>query len=969
MTTQPSLDAVQNVVGMLVTNALGGKNSAASVGALQQYKHDPAFNATLAAVFAAPAAAAFPGLALPHGHDWAAIRQAAGLTLKNNVTAQLGEATLVHAAQVTQAVLNAAAGTTDTPIVNTAAQVMAKITACMGMGWWGTNAGIDIATLLLTTLLGAPQPVKVGAALVCLQYLLEDAASALGATSQVVMEKVAAAVDQHPSGEVRYKALGVLVNVLDFGAELDWNVETFSATQNGLLAGAPAAARAATTMAEQSILTPHAMSSQVLRRCLRIMQMLVPYVPYMTELMDAAALAALLTKWAQAAIHTLSAFQADSDTAAEAADVIGKALADADAPAGYEGPLEAFAQYVEANLETLMPATLQAIAISDEAEADIKEKDDYSHRDNWRKAAAVGKRREGDDAEAAGDEQDVGQGLRNAACRMLGELAKRAPKKCFDLVWAYAVPQFNPGTPWRHLETAITALATVYEGCQQGVVATLPTLVPHLCTVAELGRPGGTQHICVTASALWAIGVFSEWAGPHNPAMMRQLFTSLLAALPSPSKHVQWACTTALRTAVSVELEFSDGSAIPTVELLGAVNLCVPVFHTNNLAVLCDVVCRVVPALSADVCAKLVEVLQGHAATRLERLYTTLSARFNHPQPDGTFEVASDAIVEKDVLDIVRAIFQVFHYSETAAHDAQIPAHLTVWAQVLEQALAWGAFRDDIDLIAGPLQLVCTLLQAASTETARQFHGASGGKLTTVALGTLASVDEADTLCRGWACNLLYTLLTRLGAAAVPGADVVVEKLVPMASVAKSSFLAAESSLVLSALWDAFAPAGQLTSAMQHLAHAFAGQVRSDTFGNPHMHILAMSVASMMRHATGAVTAACFGNGVVETVALTVKDCDNAKAKALATIGVCGVTMQLAAAHDPNATRYVQAVFRLLSTWRDEATAYADLGLPAKGAELMRAAAVQPALAGWLQTELTHFGPAHRQVFQQDFGI
>lgn len=927
-----------DLIELLVSNGFRGENSRVAFRQLEASKGDPSFVVAVANIFASVECPVPPSASVQQA-SWPAVRQVAGFYLKTLIHAALPAEALAAIAQAALGIVNEAGVGR---LANAAGVVIARLTAAMGVAWWDAN-GLSLSNLLLEDMLVSQAPERVITGLMCLLYLVEDAANQIGSAVATILTRVCAASTSHSDQRVRDAALEVMQGMYAYGAELDWAVDNLSVTQRGMADAAYDAGAALATLLSSGQLSPDAV-----RRCFDTAFFLVDYTTYILQANPEAP--QVFTAWAGAVVNY--AGSSELDVAWSAIEFMNRALRYYDS-CGYDEASTMLAQPIVDQHPTLIPILLRAVVLSDAEVEEVTSTDHYTHRDaHVRKSGAKKKSRSSAGSGTVEGEEMVSEAtLRAAACKTLHAAAIADCEVVYNTVMPVVTEAFN-STEWRAREAAIAAVGEIHEGCQRELNPFLPQLIPTLGAGIGSGDPS-ESHVCLITISIWALGKFSEWAMGHNAQLFDQMLGAVLPCFTSLSKHVQWAAVTMVRDALTkaIIVDPSGGPFIQHIpKLLEQIVTCVPVYHTNNLALLCTVTVQALP-LAPEHVDNIVGPFEAECQKRLGLLQQSMDQRY--VQNDSRVNVDMDAFELGALVGMAVKAFP------SEAHDAHARTAIGTWCSVLQYAMQLDVASDDAALILWPLQLIGVYVDAMRSQTLAAVFTESQGLPYTLA-STCGAIDDDDI--KAAACAVIHDLLNMLGTAGVPSCDDVVRFLVGFGTAQQHAAVLGDAGLLAAKLFEVF-PEG--TDDLRRYARLLGLQVRGDHIGNQSMILLAQCVGTMMT-----THPAVFDVKAAAETALALKQGDNEFYKATATQGVvtCITHHASSGGADPAQLGYaVASLVKLALSWQDDVAQYA--GLAETVSTCLANAMHDASMNAVLQHELTEMPPNVRNLFHQFYRV
>ncbi len=898
MIQEPSQSDLAAVVGLLHNNGVAVANGKAAYEALEQHRGSPLFCVALSRLFGS----AVPPAPLPAGAaDWAVYRQLAGLTLKNNVELaqqQLGESAIATAARSSLDVLQTGGAAV---LVRTAAQIITKVTAIAGLGWWDTLGGSPgyLASLLIGghSLMESSSPMQILGALYCVQYLLEDVPKQIGESSAVIVERVVnSVVVTHANQTVRKVAFRVACHPYELGAVLDWNVDVLSPLQVGLCNAAVHLARATSF-----IISSDSQDPVVATLALRAALLLIDYLDYFVPLMSGDEFQKLCVFWVSTAMACVQRPNGDRECAAAGADFLAQ-VADVFDRTGGEGVICGLAGVLQQGLATLLPALVEHAVMADEEVESIVETDHYSKRD----ASAVQVRHHGQahiEEDQTLGEDEAALTVRRSCAACISSCCKLAPEAAFPVVLQVASVGWSHAD-WRRREVGLLVFGAAVDGCYALMEQSLPTVASQMTQLVTRQD----EHICVVSMVMWVLGKTGSWLMTSAPSdTLSMVVQSCCSRLASESKRIQLAASTALNAIYSAG--HSTGSVAKLQPLLPGVtqtiHTCLPVYHTSSLMQLCILALNILPTLRSDEeVAALVTPFRADREVRMGRFVASYTACYVQCDPA--------ALVDKDVFQCDQVVIAGMMRCPQAG--AALPA-LQLWADLMADVAVRKVF-DDADLIYQAMYTVCNYLKVCDTASLTSWNRSTGSALASSTCRILFEAKHA--IVRSAGLMLLFNLVDLLAGESLP------EPSVPMclqmagrfAEEAESPDAYSDAARLAVAILTAFP--GQVEASLGAV-QAVAQKLRSDAFDS-----------SLLYYASTAFQL-CKGMRAVPRLAAVVPLCvvldllrqsPNDDAKASATVGLAHGLAAGAAAGQASALMspdVVHEILRLGFSWQQSA--------------------------------------------------
>jgi hypothetical protein len=681
MSTQPDAPTQQHaiqVIEILHFNGIQVGNTKASYEQLKQFEADPSFAMVLAHIFNADTPVAGSIAAQQGAVGWLHYRRLAGITLKNNVERAktlLGETAVIA---VAKSCIHELRQATHPSLVTIAAQIAVKITSIVGLDWWDSASLCNLPSFLLNELLGAAAETAVLGGLYSLQYLLEDVPKQLGNASEVIVQRVAQMViDENRPETIRRAAFRVASHPYELGSLLDWNVESLSPMQQGLCNASSSFAQCCTALLAAS---QHITFASLVLRSTTLM---FDYLEYF--LTNDAGSAHLVATWVGAALqHTLH--PSNADVAASAADFFAY-LFEVYERTGGEGPIQSLASASIQAFPSLIPVLFKYIALTQEEEQAILEKDHFSHRDAYAVVMQVSSSSGGrleDNADNDGVDDDEGT-LRKSAASCLDKLCTIAPNEAAPLILAEIGATWTHAD-WRVREASLLGFGSSVRGCFAAMASHLPNIVGNLKTVIG----DSSAHVCVVSMAMWCIQRVVTWlVSAEGQPFVTDLVHGIVVRLESDSKRVQASAVTALKVILQAigEVQLQLPSALVE-DAVRRVHRCIESrYNTGNLSSLCDVSLLLLGLLPDSMVVAFASPFFGVRTAKMACFEQSYSAALIEHQPN--------VLVDKDVMYIDRVLVAVLERSPSTEQHTAI---LSTWAGVLWDVAQRSAY-DDADLV------------------------------------------------------------------------------------------------------------------------------------------------------------------------------------------------------------------------------------------------------------------------------
>ena len=902
MLQEPTPNDIAVVVELLHNNGIAITNAKAAYQALEQHRSNPTFCVALSRIFGSTQ----PLTQLPQGAaDWTVYRQLAGITLKNNIEhAQhaLGESAISVAAKTSLDVLQSAASAV---MARTAAQIITKVTAIVGLGWWDSAAGGGTAGFLPSILIGpsslmvSTSPMQILGALYCVQYLLEDVPKQIGESSAVIVERVVnSVVVTHRDHAVRKVAFRVAIHPYEIGASLDWNVLVLSPLQVGLCNASVHLARATSF-----IITNDAQDPVVATLALRAMLMLIDYLDYFVGSMPPDEFGKMSVFWVSTAMACVERANGDRECAAAGADFLSQ-IAEVYDRSGGEGIIRPFAALVSQGLPTLLPALIEHAVMAEEEIEAIVSTDHYSKRD----ASAVQVRHHGQAAieedQTMGDDE-AAMTVRRSCSLCIQNCCKLSPEVAFPLILQAASAGWSHAD-WRRRDVALLVFGAAVDGCYGMMEQSLATVAPQLTQL--IARPD--EHICVVSMVMWVLGKTANWlmttAAQDVVASVVQAITGRLC---SESKRIQISAATALNSIYAAGHNLGTVSKLhPLLSSIAQnVHTCLPVYHTGSLSQLCILAMNILPTLQSDQeVSLLVAPFFAERETRMSRFASSYTSCYVNGD--------STALVDKDIFQCDQVV--IAGYMRCPSGGAALSA-LQTWADVMADVVNRRVF-DDADLIYQALFTACNYVKVCDTASLSSWNASTSSAL---ACSTLSILSESKhPTVRSAGLMLLTTLVNVLREAALPQGTVTpcLQLLVGFVNDAETADGVADASNLVIAILTACPSLVETTLAA---TQAVAQKLRNDSFGDSLTYYT--SIAGQLCRAMHTVPRlAAFLP--LSTIMDLLRQTANDEEKASATLGLAQGVQAIASGSPASFTpEVVQELLRFCFSWQQSARDFA----------------------------------------------
>ncbi|KPA81231.1 transportin2-like protein [Leptomonas pyrrhocoris] len=893
----PTRDDLVSVIKLLHNNGVEVSNSKAAYAELKQYETNPSFCVLLSVVFGAdvnPVA----DLALPV--DWGQYRQLAGITLKNNLAAArhaLGEDAVKEAARHGLQTLK---NPPDARLSRTAAQIVVKVIALTSFEWWTSSGLGDLPSILLNELLPADD-LKTLSALYCLQYLMEDLPKKIGASSEHIIVKVSQLVLASNTPLATRKAgFRMCFNIYEQASLLDWNVDTFSPLQEGLSKASYFFANVCTSLLESSCGGDSAFMILVLRSCV----FLLDYFDYFSQITPQDN-QRYVTFWINNSVQIICNSQNGGDgnheLIAAAIDVISTVVDLYDRNGG-ETVLRFLVADIPSLIPTLVPALVQHSLLSSEEITNIMDSDDYRIRDTTAVSFTVKGGTKDISQDDMLDDDAAAMTLRSSALKCVDVLSSFSSDATFKSLIARIQALWN-SNDWRAREAGIVLIGTIANGCAFELRGVLQSLVSQL--IEFIKNP--SEHVCVVSIAEWSLSRLSDGIVASFPDAMNTVIPLLSSRLQSTSKRVQITTVSALNTIHSALGNYGQLELLrPHLSgLLESICSCLPVYSTNNLAVLVDLLGKLILFLDdAAAAERLSGVLQAERQNRAAQFEKSYIALYVSGEPN--------VLLNKDIFSLDRATIAFL-----AAHPNNELAtlNLTTWNGVLGDIMSRNV-TDDADLIFNTLLICGAYITSVSTSALAQWVKTTSWALPTTAMHFLNGTEVYEI--KAAAVTLLSALIQVLGPDALPpGAhDTLLNKAAQELGEAEDPQWK-EISVRLITLITSKYP-GELSTAARGALGAANGALRSDVFGESAHYFgrMAFDLCYVLDTLPGFVAYLR-----IDTIAQLMAATENSQEKSDATIHLFRALVQT----PPEVFRnYLPAVIKVVYSWQQAASNYPE---------------------------------------------
>ena len=266
---------------------------------------------------------------------------------------------------------------------------------------------------------------------------------------------------------------------------------------------------------------------------------------------------------------------------------------------------EALRPCLEAMLPRLVPVLLEKMTYSQEEieEFDAQEEDDQAVPDRAEEIAPIFHRSKaaelgegsggggaGDDAGEEEDDDDdddaeVSQWtLRKCAANGLDNIASEFGDDILPLLLQRLQDKLQSTGHWAIRESAILALGAISDGCYEGIIEHMPVLYPYLLTLLQDSAP------LIRSITCWTLGRYAHWvveSPPEGQSRLGPLVEALLQRILDKNKKVQEAACSAF----AVVVEQAQHDILPfLVPILQNLMFAFRKYQTKNLLMMYDAV-------------------------------------------------------------------------------------------------------------------------------------------------------------------------------------------------------------------------------------------------------------------------------------------------------------------------------------------------------------------------------------------
>lgn len=597
-TYTPTKDDIINVIQLLHDNGISITNAKAAYEQLKQYESSPHFCILLAIVFSSSEC---PDPSIPLPVDWQRYRLLAGLTLKNNIIAArhaLGEEAVTECGR---RALDTLINAPNVSIARVSSQIVVKITQMTSLAWWPHQVGKDLAVLLLQELLPAGGN-RTLAAVYSLQYIMEDIPDEVGEASEQIIDAVSqVAKDSKVPLTLRKAGFRMCCNAYERASLLEWNVDTLSPLQQGLVNGSLSFAYTCTVLLESSCDGDIAYLTDVLRSC----WFLLDYFDYFSSPLTADDQKKFQDVWVIFTSKLICGYMQEpkitsdkSVLVAAAIDVLSGILDKFEASGG-ETALAFLSEPLSSPelIQHLLPTLIRGSYLSAEEIQDIMETDDTAHRSLYAVLCQLNDLQGKDIAEDEALEDHVAAiSLRSSSIKCIESLCQHE----FDVVTGFLMPQIETvwaSNDWLAREVGFVLFGTMASRFT-GQETFFPSVLQHvLQTIESQG-----EHPCLVSMALWALSRLLECVFGLDANKFAFMFDTFGSLLSSRSKRVQEGCISGLMRAITVVTTYTGASVNPKINeaferLIPRLLHCFGEYHTKSLALLVQFVVRFVPLI------------------------------------------------------------------------------------------------------------------------------------------------------------------------------------------------------------------------------------------------------------------------------------------------------------------------------------------------------------------------------------
>lgn len=699
----PTAEDIAKVVELLHKNGVDVSNSKAAYEELKSYQGNQSFCILLAAVFAAEVCP-IPHLSLPVA--WSQYRQLAAITLKNNIAVakhSLGEEVVKEAARCALIALH---NPPDPRIARASAQIVSKVTSLTSISWWSIAGIGDIASILLNDLLPAGGLKTLGS-LYTLQYLMEDLPKQVGQSSENIIIRVSQlAGTTSASLDIRKAAFKMCFSIYEQSSLLEWNVETLSPLQQGLVNASYTFAQTCTFLLERSCDRDSALYVCVLRSCL----LLLDYFDYFPEL-SVAEQQKMTQWWIATTIHAIP--QTDSKTNQEllsAAINLISSTVEAYDRSGGEGAMSFLLAPVSSAISELVTALVRYSFLSDEEVSSILEADDASIRDDTGFRLESVKKEDISQDDVL-DEDEAAMTLRRSALRCIDTLCSYSSTLTFQALMAQTSALWGH-TDFHSREAGIVLVGTMASGCAvelEGVLSSVVDQLVYFVTTQD-------EHVCVSSIAIWSLSRLCEQIVASIPLSIDIVISAIAGKLTSTSRRIQHSSISALNSIIGTLNSLSQEEKVNAhmINLLTVMRSCVSLYSGTNLSLLMDLVCQLTNVMSEYQMTPQIDQLCILLKNERFRRFALFQESYKNLYVNNV----ATTLLDKDVFSVDRGILGLL--SKQLDNDYALN-NLCTWSALLMDILSRGA-DEDADLIFSVVCLCCGYLNLITTANLQQCN-------------------------------------------------------------------------------------------------------------------------------------------------------------------------------------------------------------------------------------------------------
>ncbi|CCW67715.1 unnamed protein product [Phytomonas sp. Hart1] len=760
----PTKEDLHNIILLLHNNGVEVSNPKDAYEQLKAYEGNPFFCILLATIFESDRCP-LPDLQL--SVPWSLYRQIAGITLKNNLSAAqhtLGEVVIKAAGRCA---LHTLCNSTDANTARAAAQIVVKVTVLASIDWWTTTGLGNLANILLGDLLPAGG-IKTLSGLYALQYLMEDLPKQIGESSKMIIESVShLAVMPTVSPELCKAAFRMCFNIYEQSSTLEWNVDTLSPLQNGLVLGSWEFINTCTFLIEQNAYGDDALFITVFRSC----ALMLDYFSYLPQ-RSPEDKARMELSWVMRTLHIISS-ELDNHNYDErrsaAIDLITGILEIYNASASEgEGAFLVNPFLQSNNIRLLVQSVVHFSRMSEDEVTTIMESDDYRTPDTAAKALCTSM-----SENMAGhkdliqddllDEGEAAMSLRRSALRCINALCSFSTDGTFAVVIEHIKELWGRPT-WKEREAGIVLLGTIASECAVQLKDSLDAIINQLVQFIN----NVNEHVCVSSIAIWTFSRLIEAIVTGAPQFLDVGITAIISRMQSTSRRIQFSSVSAVKT-IYIELQnfsMSDKILSHMTELLLALNACLTVYSSTNLTVLIDIYILVMQDLSdragtagdfsqLDQLGLLLNQESGSRGRLFQETYTSYY-----------INAVPNVLLNKDVFLLHRGII---HFLSFRLNQVLVLDNLKLWCDLLHDIVARD-IHDDVDFLYGTISLCCGYLSLIPTSLMQQWAIANSNVLTISIINLLHK--KTSWLVQVASAYFLELLVRVLGSLVLPAESV-----------------------------------------------------------------------------------------------------------------------------------------------------------------------------------------------------